>query len=293
MNKIIVSLLLGGTLCLHAGEQYPINGILAVIYHDTGSQIILDSDLRPTLEGQPRTIRGVILDNLTVVDANRLHIDITTEETNKFLSHLQKENGLTREAIFEVFKSLGYTEEEGLEEVRRKQIIEQVIDRQVRSKKKFLIQKEDVQKYFDAHPQKEEATYTIVQAFVPATDISYENLMKTKADPELFKKISWDEPFTFKESELAEGIKHITQSPVDSIVLIEKVTDGSEVTRLMSKTIERPMTFDECYADIAAELTKDRYYELLAEYQTDLLKNAKIRFTDPDMTINTILEQTE
>lgn len=290
MNKIVASILLTYTLCTHAGEQYPINGILAVIYHDNGSQILLDSDLRPTLEGQPRTIRQVLLDNLIVLDATRLHIDVTTEETNRFLSHLQKENGLSRDAIFEVFKSLGYTEEEGLEEVRRKQIIEQVIDRQVRSKKRFLVQKEEVQKAFDANPPKEEATYTIVQAFVPTTDMKYDDIMKRKNDPELRKKITWDEPFTFKESELAESIKHITTAPVDSIVFVEKVTDGSEITRLVSKTAERPMTLEECYMDIASELTKGRYYELLGEYQTDLLKNAKIRFTDPEMTIDTILE---
>jgi len=288
MKKIIYSVLFGALSC--AAEQYPINGILAVIYHDAGSQIILDSDLRPTLEGQPRTIKEVIVDNLMVVDANRLHISVTPEETNRFLSHLQKENGLTREAVFEIFKSLGYTEEEGLEEIRKKQIIEQVIDRQVRSKKKFLVQKEEVQKFYDAHQPKEEATYTIAQSFIPEDTITYDVLMHRKNDTTLIKELSWDEPFTFKESELAEGIKHITTVPLDTIVLVEKVEGGTEITRLVSKTAERIMTLEECYADLANELTKDRYFELLNEYYSDLLKTAKIRFTDPTMTINSMLE---
>lgn len=286
MKKLLYLLI----ACIAQAEQYPINGIIAVIYHDAGSQIILDSDLRPTLEGQQRTIKDVILDNLMVVDADRLHINVTPDEVNRFITHLQKENGLTREAMFEIFKSLGYTNEEGLEEVRKKQIIEQVIDRQVRSKKKFLVQKEEVQKFYDAHPPKEEATYTIVQSFVPEEKMSYNMLMKRKEDKNLITELTWDEPFTFKQSELADNIQHITQSTVGTIVLIEKVSGGTEITRLTEKTPERILPFDECYADIASELTKDRYYSLLQEYQDELLKNAKIRFTDPTMTIDTILE---
>lgn len=287
MKKIILSVLLTAYI---SAEQYPINGILAVIYHDTGSLIILDSDLRPTLEGQPRTIRQVVIDNLMVLDAQRLHIDVTEEETNKFLSHLQKENGLTREAIFDVFKSLGYTEEEGLEEVRRKQIMEQVIDRQVRSKKKFLVQKEDVQKYFEERKPKEEATYTIEQSFIPHKNIPYDEIVKNQHDAEFLKKVTWDEPFTFKESELAEGIKHIINSPLGSIVLVEKVTDGTELTRLVSKTPERLMTMDECYMDLATDLAKVKFGDLMREYEQELLKKAKIRFTDPEVTLDSILE---
>lgn len=286
MKKLVIlcALLIMSELSVCADSSdallYPINEIVVVIYSTDGNQLILRLDIRPSLDGMPRTLRQVVLESLMVLDALLLKIDITEDDADKFLAHLQKENGLTRQAIQDMFKELGFTYEEGREQLRRKQMIDAVLDYRV--KMNIIVQRADVVAYYDAHPEYTEATYTLAQAYIPEDSLSREEVDNRIESGNLDRGITWDEPFTLAEHELADDKKFITNEPVGSVVEIEEVEDGVELTRLLSKTEQQLIPLDDRYEEISMILRKEQFETKLEDYFQSLLDKAVMRFSHPE-----------
>ena len=282
MKKLYGLLLLVYTLQVFALEPvlYPINEIVVVIYNPESNQLILRSDIRPALDGVPRTLRQIVLESLMVIDALLLTIKVTEDDADRFLANLQKENGLSRQAIQEMFKDLGFTFEEGREQLRRKQMIEAVLDYRV--KMHILVQRADVVAYYDAHPEFIEATYTLVQAYVPEDVVSKKELQRMIDTGEIETGINWDEPFTLKEHELADDKKFIVHETVGEVVEIEDVEDGVELTRLVAKSVPQKVSLEDRYEEIAMTLRKQQFETKLEEYYQSLLDKAIMRFTYPE-----------
>jgi hypothetical protein len=181
-----------------------------------------------------------------------------------------------------LFNSRGYTYEEGRQQLLGKQYIEYAIEYRVKANKKLIIQRQDVEEYYRAHPDIELPSYTLRMAFVSDEEAPTRaelDLLLAKHDD---KVILFEEPFVVQEQELPEDKKYVIYESVGKIVAIEKVDDGWQITQLIEKMPGRelPLT-DKRYEEIAFSLVSERGQELLNAYENELLSKATIRLLDP------------
>lgn len=278
--QFLSCLVLWGAVASHA--EITFNENRAVIFGPQQEKVVITTlDIRPSLNGEPRTLRDIVLHELKIFDARTLAIKVTDEEIEKFIKELQKMNNCGPEQIEGLFKALGYTLKEGKEQLRHQQEIEQVQSYRLRNKMPAL-KPGDVEAYWQEHGEREEATFTLLSAFVPSTmhAAEFENAVRTKT---LKQTIVWNEPFTIKAKDLPKDKEFIKQGEVGTIVFVEPVSGGFEVTKLKEKTEDRliPLKSGNTQADekrykaIEATIREKRYKAALAEYEADLLEQAK------------------
>jgi hypothetical protein len=252
-----------------------VDEIIAQVYSPEGNEIILYSDLIAGIDGQSKTMREVVLERLTVLDARKYKIQVTEEELDRFLAQLLKQNSWTRNDFIMFLDQHGYTYEEGRELLRNKQMMNQVLDYRVRSDRRMIVKREEAFEHYKAHPENEEATFTLAIAYAPFSTYSAEQLDTMVADNAIPETLVWDEPFTLKTSELADDRQFIMERPVDSIVLVDKLEDGYELTKLIEKTPAKEIPFDDVYGPIVSKIRQGRFAQVLQDYQDELLKNAQ------------------
>lgn len=271
------------TVTLVGKNRLLIDEIIAIIYTPTGKIVITTSDIRHGLDGKLRTLRQIILEELMIIDAQKLHIAITDADIERFLADLQSSQGFNRAALTDFFKSLGYTYEEGIELLKRKQVLDYVIDYQVYGDKQMIVTNEAVNEYYEQHPQYKEPSYTLDQGFVPTSVMSADQL-KNYIDQGIIPSIiQWEEPFTLQEAELAEDKKQLVlEHASGSIIGFDAADDGVELTRLVKKETHRKIPLEEQYDTIVNMLKRQRFFDLLNTYHNKLIDNATIRFTHPE-----------
>ena len=244
--------------------------------------IVLQSDIRPGLDGNPRTLRDVVLDRLKICDAHRIGLEITEDEADQFLAKIQRENGLTQQEIEKIFSELGYTYEEGRQLVRDQQMIERIIDYRVRADKRFLVNRSDVVAYDEQHPQYKQAQYTLRQVFIPRQQYDPETVQAYIDNGAIDTIASWEDPFVIAESELAEEMHFIANKDPYTIVDVDVTTGGTEITQLVEKQERHRVSVDDRYDEIAQHLRAYRFYDLLEAYHSRLLREAKVQCTYPE-----------
>lgn len=270
--------------CLAAplGARVTVDEILAVLYHPEGNEPVLLSDITTSIDGGERELRDVILERLMVLDARKYKIAVTDEELDRFMGQLIKSNGWSKNDMVLFLDSRGYTLDEGRELLRNKQMMNQVVDYRVRSDKRMFVSREEAQAYYDTHPEGAEATYTLDVAYVPKSQYTKEQVEKLKKKNKIPKSIQFDEPFTLKESELADDRRElIVAEKVGAIVFIEELPEGFELTRLVEKTEREVVPLEQCYAQVVAKIRQERFTEVLKGYQDELLKGASIVYYTP------------
>lgn len=254
-----------------------VDEVVAVIQHGEGAMIITRSDVRPGLDGMPRTLRDVVLEYLMVLDAQKLKITISDEDVDRFLMQLQKQNGLTKTAIERLFEQLGYTYQEGREQLRVKQMIETIVDFRVKSDKRLMIEEQDVSAAYQAHPVYEPIHFTLRQVYLEKSEYSPEAIQKI-IEAKNFDALPWEEPFDLDEQDLADDKQFLKTAEIGSLVDQDTDDQGVELTQLVARTTPRLRSFQERRAEIEMELRKERYFMILREYEEKLLKQGHITF---------------
>jgi hypothetical protein len=258
-------------------ETVIIDAIIATVFTTNGSRIICTSDMRPTLDGTKRTFDDVVLDKLIELDAETINIIISDDEIDRFLETVQKDAGLDREHLSELFSQLGYSYEEGRGQVRLKQLIDRVIEYRVRNHGSMIIEKKDVVAFYDAHPEYSEEEYVLRQAVVLKKDWEDEaTIWKAAKENKLYDAITWEEPFTIKACEVALDKSSMLNKAAKNVVSVEATEEGYEITYLEEKHEKRLKTLDERYDQISYELQKNCFDKNLKEYQEKLRASAKI-----------------
>ena len=69
-----------------------VNEIVAIVYSIEANEPILLSDLQAGIDGQPKTLKDVVLERLILLDARKYKITVTDEEIDRFLAQLLKQN---------------------------------------------------------------------------------------------------------------------------------------------------------------------------------------------------------
>ncbi len=252
-------------------REYVLDEIIETLYHPEGTEIILLSDTTTGLEGKERSLHDLELETLTYLDAKKLKgIVVSEDDIDRFIAQLQKQNNWTRADIEDFFKEHGYSFEEGRDLIRRKQMVNQMIDYKVRSDKAMAVSLDEAQAIYDQHPREEEATYTLAIGFAPSNLYTLAQLNKAVEKNMPLEKIEWDEPFVRKESDLPKDRKFIAKRSVGHVVLVEPVEGGFELTKLVEKTPKRQIPFDECSAEIINKIRQERFESVLKKYENEL-----------------------
>ncbi|MCL5436580.1 MAG: hypothetical protein M1549_01725 [Candidatus Dependentiae bacterium] len=262
------------TAFLHA-EEVLVNEIRAILYHKSGSVPLTNSDLR-ALDGHVVTLREAVLRQLMMVHGQQF-AQVSDDDVEKMIAELQKANGLSRDGMMHAFEAAGFTKEEGMLELKRQQIVSQVLEVRVRSDKRLIIQKYDVEEYNREHPAFAESIYTLQQVCAPAEGSEHREFTADE-----LKGFAWEAPFDVKESELADDKHFIIDAAIDSIVGRDRVAEGLELTRLVKKVPGRLLTLEERYDEIMDTLRRQRFFTVLREFQASLLKDASIWFSHPE-----------
>ena len=188
---------------------------------------------------------------------------------------------MSRAGLEHAMEEMGYSYQEGMEKLRRRQIVDQMIDNRVRSDKRFMVTQEDVAAFSEENPIFDEAVYTLAEVVLdtePAIELSQAAL----------DALAWEEPFEVKERDLAEEMQFLADAKVGDIVSRDHIDGEWELTRLVAKKSRRRLALDDVidprtkktlYDKIVDVIRMQRHEKLIEEYRTDLLKNATLRFT--------------
>lgn len=280
MKKFLLLLCIACPLC---ADRTIVDEIRCIVYTEEGPHIKLSSDVKPHLDGTPRDLRDIVCEEVMIGEAKRFHID--AEDAERYMDELRKNNNMTRFAMERVMEDIGYSYAEGLDQVRRRQIIEQLLDSKVRSDKRFVITPEEVVAFEKEHPLYEEGVFTLAEVVVQDPQA----LKKDFSAAEL-QALPWEEPFEVKESDLAETMRFVVDAKVGDIVLREPVAEGVELTRLVAAKPRRRVAIEEIIDPrtqkslgdkIVETVRMRRYATVVKELQDELLKKATIRFAHP------------
>lgn len=278
---IILFLLISSHEILPENKKLTVDKTLAVIYHPDGTSVILQSDLKPGLEGVERTIKEVVLDRLFALDGEiNLKITISPKDVDTHLIQVQEANKWTQEDTLKIFKDMGYTKDEACEQLRLRLLIDNTIDYRVKSK--VIVDKKDIEKFYNANPIQEEASFTIAQAFVPF-DIGSKAIKKANIEDaiesgEILNLVEWGAPLELKANQFAQDKSFIKELEPGKVVILSETDDGINLLRLISKKTERLVPLAERVNAITNELGKERYNKVFNDYKSELLAKAHVKY---------------
>lgn len=265
-----------------ANDKIVIDKILAIIYHPEGNSIILQSDLRPSLSGVPKTLNDIIFERLMVLDAENLKIVVTDSDVDRHLALVQKQFKLSKEDTIELFKQIGLTYDKARETLKNDLKIQKVLDYRV--KNKVIIDKKKIEEYYDKNPVYEPATFTFVQSFVsfegrsPAlTKIKIERAIESN---EIDKEVVWGETLTLREDQIAQDKAFIKDLVINRPTIVNVFDNGLSLIKLLSKTASKLVPLKDREAEIYNILGQKEFESILQEYKKKLISLAPIKFTN-------------
>ncbi len=256
----------------YAHDRVVVDKVLAILYHQGGPTLILQSHLRPDLTDAVPTLKEVILKKLVLQRAKQLKIPLSESDKERHLARAQEQLGMTREEITAFFSNRGLTLEEAREQLGEMLLIEMTIDHVVRSK--AYISNSEVEAYHKNNPL---VFYEIKQALIPfgtgSKSLQRALLLRDieQSPKDLLEKYSWSTPITIKGSDIAQEKSHITTAAPGALVLGQETSEGITLVQLVSK---KEVPLSERKQEISALLGKDRYKVALDEFYDTLFKEA-------------------
>lgn len=259
-----------------------VDTIEAVVFAPEGTKVITKSELdRPGLDGRMRTINDLVLERLLLLEAQKFKMVPDDETIDKYLSNIQRENNLTLDALKKIFKSAGYSYEEGREQFGMMSIVNQVLDFKIRSR--LIVPEKEVVAYYKENPEIIEASYWIQRAVIPFDSRKSVEVQRAEIQRKIdhtigLTDIEWQAPFWINDSEIAQDKRYIIALQPGQISAPQIVDDGFEIFQLKEakETHERPL--QERYRDIVELLRKPKYEQLMEEYKKQLFDAAAVLY---------------
>lgn len=261
-------------------KLYLIDDIRATVYGEESTDIITKSELeRPGIDGVYRSLHDHIIERLLYQEAVKYKMLPTAEAVEKHLQAVQQDHNLTLEELNAIFKTAGYTPEEGKEQFAHLSAISSIIDFKIRSR--LIVLERDIIAYYEENPVWEQPAYLVQRAVVR---------IPRKKEPEKFKKeleyyiktgigsfnISWADPFWIKQDEMAEEWRFIMDMNCDEIRIVQELPEEIELLKLVEKREKRLKPLEERYREIAELLRRPKYEELFMNYRQSLFDSASI-----------------
>jgi parvulin-like peptidyl-prolyl isomerase len=293
MRSVVVSFLvvsLSFTLSSSATEKsttadyaknkdiYLIDTIKVVIYSEEGTDIITQSEMdRPGIDGAFKSLDDLVFERLMYMDAKRFKMLPDEESVDKHLQVVQKENNLTPEQLKNIFKSAGYTFEEGRAQFAMMTAIGSMLEFRIRSR--LIVPEREITAYYNEHLILEPEAYQLERTVVPVEGVSKEEFkekLKKFVTGQCSIAIIWGEPFWITKPELDENKSFISAMKPGQISEPQEIANGFELFRLKAIKPERAVPVEDRYREIANILRKPRYELLMKEYKKNLFDNASI-----------------
>jgi parvulin-like peptidyl-prolyl isomerase len=255
------------------------DSIRAVIFTLDGNEIITQSEvLRPSLQGEQRSLDDILFETLVCLDAKKHKIEPDEDAVDRYLAKIMEENKINLTQMEEIFRQGGRTLKEGREELRKMQSFGAMINFKIQSN--LLVPRKDVIAYYEANPQIKPARYNLRYVQIPF----YSMMTKAEQQKDLIKKIRAEgidflglsEPFWVTHGEIAEEKEFIYKLKPGKISAPQITEDGFEFYYLVTKEEEAVISLEERYRDIVNILMQPKYTEMLAEYRKKLFDNASI-----------------
>lgn len=272
---------------LNAGRT-ELDEILAVLPHPTRDIIILASDLDMTFDGTSRTFRDVVLDGLMVLKAMDIGIKASESAIDGMMASIQKRYGLNKAQLTELFEAQGLSLDEARELLKRRRMIDDLLGVVLHIDEPS---RDDMQKYYDQHPDVIEASYVVRLAFIPEADMSLAEVEKMIASGKIPPSVTWDESETYRLSELTDAQKFVTTMEPGDIRLMAMVDGGYDIVQLVQIIPEQVKPLDE--EIVGRSLRQELFMQALEGFQKTLLDKAKIRFCRPGLSLDKVPEKTQ
>jgi hypothetical protein len=279
---LIAACLIGNSQLM--AERYLVDKIDAVVmgYQNTDVfvELVMRSDSeRPNLLGQMISQEQLVKDACYYLDARRLRAVMTEEHIDMVWANLLHAYNLTREGLVNVVKGLGYTEEEARKQLGRINTINQLIDMRVTGN--IVIEKTEIEAYYEAHPAYHDGIYTLQRAIIPFEtdpDVQETDLKQQVATHADGLQAAWSDQFTVGFSEVAKNKAQIHSAQAGEVVFTGKTHEGFELYKLVARKEPVLKTLVEQYDEIADALRQPQAEKLLALYQESLEKKLVIEY---------------
>jgi hypothetical protein len=261
-----------------------VDELLAVFPAPTGNILILQSDMRPSLDEQARTFYEVACEAAMICEAARLHMTPTPDMLEAMIAGIQKRFGRTHEQLASFFLERGFTFEDGCELLKRRKMIEDLVSTMVRPAEPT---KEQILDYYQSHLEYEDAQYTVRLAFISHQQVSRAQLEKMIDDGSWDQlSLEWDEAETYRERNLHPETKFVMDLKPGQIIIMHESEDGYDLVQLVSKTEKRPLPMDEI--TIGRTLKQEWFDHDFKVYQEKLLKGAHIYYCVPGLSLEPV-----
>jgi len=277
MKKIFLGSLVFFTFFAKA-EPVVIDTGVAVIFAEGGTVIITQSDVdRPNLDGELKTLDGVIEEQLMLQDAKKYKIEADENQVNRYIATIQREHGLTEKDLEAMFLQAGYTYEEGREQIGTMFVVNTLTDFKIRSR--LIVPEKDVRAYYEAHPVVEDARVRVKHGFIAFDDAmeseeQEKEILKQIEENKEVAGVQWSQPFWVNKADTDK--EFLFDAEPNSISVPEKVAGGFELYMIFEMKPERLVSLEERYREIAEILIKPRHEQLYEEFKTELFGNSSI-----------------
>lgn len=246
---------------------------IAVIIHTSPEQ---DPILLTRKELNRLSINGTAQTEAEIIRARKIEYEgvyvfkmpIPDEAITGYMRSLKEAHGMTDDQFKQKFEDAGYSYEEGIDELRRMLIVDQLFNFKIKSR--LVVPESDVREYYEKNPQEVPAAYNIRQGFLSNGILTEEEIKELTANGKHSNLVDWMSPYWRSEDDLAESLKHMKTLPDGSIAAVLSTGNGYEVIQLVKKRPKRKRTFEESYKEIVDILQRPLFEKLVKEYEQEL-----------------------
>lgn len=232
--------------------------IEAVVAEGNDVQVIAMSDVaKRNFDGNQHTVDDLINELLFDFIAQKLRITVDDDDVNKYLQRMK----LSRDQIIAIARSNGYYDlTEFYDQFKKMYRSNQAMSFKVNSE--LSLGEDEIQDFYDANPQVEEAVYTIEMTTVPFDKNrkieEQQKELEQFVDGSLHRNFIWEAPVVLKASEISSANDFIFSMKEGSYYL-KKSSDGFDIIKLKKLQPERIIPLDERRGEIMTTLKAERY----------------------------------
>ena len=272
-------------------KKETVNQIAVLIYNNVPSQsgsdnkefekapdiVLTQLDVeRPSIDGRKRTVAELVMDHLMNSEAIYFYRMIVPEDAvDKYINSIKEQHHLSDDQLRGMFKEVGYTYEEGRQQLAMGQAIDSLLNFKIRSR--LVVLEKDVRAYYDAHPEYEEASYRIKKGFIPDGLFTEEELKHVTDAMMKNPAIQWSTSYWLVEDEITDERKEMLRGMKQGAYShVEPATGGYEIIRMRTIKPRALKTFEDRYREISSVLQEPQYYKLLDELKKELLDKYEV-----------------
>ncbi len=263
-------------------ERKTVDKVLAIIYHSEGSELILQSDLRPDLSDTMPTLQDAILKKLIILDGKRLKLPVSDADVDRHIARVQEQLKMTRDDLTVFFKERGYTFAQARKELANGLLIEMTIEQRVKTK--AFVPHAEIEKYHRENPI---VFYDIKQRYLPF-EMGSHAIQRAMIDRDIdsgdfAKADGWSDVVSLKEGDISLEKNFIKGLAPGTVVRVDENEQGTSLLLMVGR---REVSLAERKQDIMMTLGRDRSSKALRDYYDSLLqqkRDTRVRYIDESL----------